>query len=577
MTTAAPPELARIFEHVGDHRTWAEETLQVATKEGVEIPYRMQPAQLRLLEGVKKQRAQHRPIRIIYLKARQVMVSTATAGLFFYLTAFVDAARRARVVAHDKKAAGNIFGYYKLFRETYQPFRGAIHQPKLVGESTTRLTWENKSWIDVDTAENVRGGRSYTLHLLHLSEYAFYRDPRTLITGLMQSIPDSPSTAVIKESTANGIGNEFHRDWERAIDPAMEDDWLGLFFAWWEHPAYRTALPIAPEMFQNSLDREEQQLMDRHGLDLEQLAWRRWCIRNNCRSDVQVFRQEYPSNPEEAFQASGRAVFSFPHLRRMPVIRDGTVGRLEEQTDATKREIYFLPQETGELTIYRKPADGHAYVIGADPAQGIDATEGEGTPDPDWSVGQVLDLDSAEQVCKFRARVTPGEFAKHLNTLGAWYYWAFLVPEANGLGIATIEKLVEIGYPAHLLYQRRGSPQDLLNSGRINVQYLGWLTTTVSRPQLLSTLDTAIREMAITIRDPHTIQELRTFISKPDGRQEHQKGCHDDEVIALGLAVKGIQHYPQIERTRRSDLNKPAKKRRRDDEEHFRGYTYRVR
>ena len=36
---------------------------------------------------------------------------------------------------------------------------------------------------------------------------------------------------------------------------------------------------------------------------------RRWCLKNNCRGNVDIFRQEYPSCPEEAFLMSGRPVF----------------------------------------------------------------------------------------------------------------------------------------------------------------------------------------------------------------------------------------------------------------------------
>ena len=33
-------------------------------------------------------------------------------------------------------------------------------------------------------------------------------------------------------------------------------------------------------------------------LDNEQMQWRRWCIENNCNGEIDIFKQEYPSNPE---------------------------------------------------------------------------------------------------------------------------------------------------------------------------------------------------------------------------------------------------------------------------------------
>ena len=54
---------------------------------------------------------------------------------------------------------------------------------------------------------------------------------------------------------------------------------------------------------------EERELRRLYGLAPEQLAWRRWCIANNCGGDAEYFRQEYPLAPHEAFLATGRCVF----------------------------------------------------------------------------------------------------------------------------------------------------------------------------------------------------------------------------------------------------------------------------
>src|SRR5207253_10293153 len=43
---------------------------------------------------------------------------------------------------------------------------------------------------------------------------------------------------------------------------------------------------------------------------LEQLNWRRWTILNKCEARLDVFHQEYPSTPEQAFLTTGRQVFS---------------------------------------------------------------------------------------------------------------------------------------------------------------------------------------------------------------------------------------------------------------------------
>lgn len=79
---------------------------------------------------------------------------------------------------------------------------------------------------------------------------------------------------------------------------------------------------------------EERRLLD-GGLEPEQLRWRRWVLETDCRGDSFVFRQEYPSNAEEAFLTSGRPTFDQERMQvllaqcraREPVWR----GRLDNQ------------------------------------------------------------------------------------------------------------------------------------------------------------------------------------------------------------------------------------------------------
>ncbi len=548
---AASPDPQELIRDFRDHRLWAEEALPVREKSGKLIDYVLQPAQIRLNQAIDDAKRLKRPIRIIFLKARQVMVSTGTAAHIYQRTAFSPGGHHALIVAHQKDAVANIFSYYETFHDHYRGFRGAMPNPEkrpTQGGRGSRLAFVGDSWIDVATANNIKAGRSFTLRSLHLSEFGFYRDAATLMTGLMQAIPKDPDTMVVVESTANGVGNDFHKLWELANDPARESDWVALFFAWYEHPEYRLELRVPPEQFESSLNKEEAELMKRYTLTLEQMHWRRWTINTTCQGDIERFRQEYPSYAEEAFRASGRPRFSFADLERMPIIEGAPVGSLRELQLGPNKVIQLDTRERGETTIYQRPINHHLYTVGADTAEGIDAAAAGGTSDPDYSSGCVFDIDSGEQVAKLRARMEPAEFGRQLVTLGKFYNWAFLVIESNGPGLATIEEVLRLEYPPHLLYHRQGSPEDLTKTRGGGLQRVGWRTTTVTRPQLIHKLDRAIREMAIWIHDPHTIQECRTFVIKPSGKPEAQNGCHDDDVLAAALGVVGIESFPSSAR-----------------------------
>lgn len=541
-------ESAKLLTDFRNHEKFCRESFSIRNKDGVKVPFELYPAPMRLHKLIEQQKQRRVPVRIISLKARQVFVSAGVAAEFMHQVPFV-AGQKAMVIAHDKRSAKNIFSYYTQLRDNYEPFGGMVRMPALRKDARAAgvIEWENGSYVEVETANNLEGGRSYSLRFLHLSEYAFWRNPGELMTGLLQAVPDDPDTMIVIESTANGFGGDFHARWLAAMDPTSGSDWIPFFFAWWEHPEY--VRPLGDRAaFQDSLSKEELDLQTRHHLSLEQLNWRRWAIRNKCNGSIDTFKQEYPATPDEAFLFSGRPRFSHYHLAKMPVDREGTAGELVEESSGPKRILTFQPdpENKGPLVVYKKPSPHKRYAAGADVAEGIDVGEGgPGRQDPDYSVLHIYDCGTGEQVAKLRGRMEPDPFAEYSVAVLRWYNWAYIVPEANGVGLAYIEGLLRHNYPPSLIYHRRPQPDEQFRPEAAGtLTYLGWKQNVVTRVQLLSKLDAAIREFGILIRDPNTLSEMQSFIVKANGKAEHKDQCHDDEVFAAALGVVGIECAP---------------------------------
>lgn len=532
-----------------DHQELCEGAFRIANKRGKTVPFELYPAPARLHGLIQQQQKKQVPIRIICLKARQVFISAGVAAEFMHVVPFVSG-QKAMIVAHDKSSAKNIFSYYTQLQQHYPAagFKG-VHMPDLKRDTVAAgvLEWVNGSYVRVETANNLESGRSYSLRYLHLSEYAFWRNAAKLMGGLMQSVPDDPDTAVIIESTANGVGGDFHARWLSAMDPSSGSDWIPFFFAWFEHPEYTKTL-YDPAVFQATLGKEELELQNRFGLTLEQLNWRRWTIRNKCKGSADTFKQEYPSAWEEAFLHSGRPRFSLPLLAAMPIIEDALAGELVTEQRGT-REILTFQTDTdnkGPLIVYKRPSANKRYAAGVDVAEGIDVGDGgPGSQDPDYSVCSIFDVETGDQVAKLRGRFEPDPFAEYCASVLRWYNWAFVVPESNGVGLAFIEGLLRQNYPPALIYHRRPQPDEQFRpDAAATLTYLGWRQNVATRVQLLSKLDQALREYGIIIRDPNTLSEMQTFVIKPNGRAEHTDSCHDDEVFAAGLGVIGIEAAP---------------------------------
>jgi hypothetical protein len=533
-------EAERMIRGFADHQKFCQH-LSIRNKEGVTVPYKTSPAGLKLNRSIRKQEQAGLPIRQVVLKASQVwMTSAASAEIFRRIPFFPG--RRSLVLADSEMHADLIFDYFRQYMTAYaenpygKEFNSAIKLPDLVKDTERWIRWANDSSALVGTAYNVDIGRSAPYNWALLSEAAFYRDFGTLMTGLMQRIPRSPDSGVIVESTANGMGGDFYDLCQLAMDPRRATGWGFVFFGWHEHPENR----LKPEPG-FKLMRDELAELAKYNLHIDQVAWRREQIETACEGKVERFRQEHPGDPQEAFQSSGRTIFDMGAVNRMRAIQAAPRGKLEVIDAGVEKRIQFVQSEDGrgELVIYKLPRKGGRYVIGIDHAEGIDpkAKKGAGNSDPDYCSSTVIDADTGEECAKWKERYEPMPWAERMYWLGRFFNWAFLSGEAKAVGKAVLGHLLTLQYPVELLYSRQRDPSDRRTP---HLQELWFDTNTVFRPILISGLDRAIREGAIQIHDPETLQQLREFVRKPNGREEGQN--HDDDVFSAALAVEGLPY-----------------------------------
>jgi hypothetical protein len=78
-------------------------------------------------------------------------------------------------------------------------------------------------------AQRPRGGHR-PFNCFHGSEVAFWPNAKTHFAGVVQAIPDLPGTEIVLESTANGLGGEFHERWQQA--ESGQGDYEAIFIPW---------------------------------------------------------------------------------------------------------------------------------------------------------------------------------------------------------------------------------------------------------------------------------------------------------------------------------------------------------
>lgn len=495
-------------------KAYIENYIKIRDKRGRIISLILNKPQLKYYNVIKKLHEENKPIRIIILKSRQMGFSTETEAIITKNTT-THHNYRAGIIAHKETSTTNIFEMSKLMinylPDAIRPAQRKSNAKELVFNNDEGTGLDSK--IKCMTAGGKGIGRSDTFTALHLSELAFWEgDKKATMTGLLQAVPNTPESMIIIESTANGY-EYFKEMWDSAV--AGENDFYPLFVGWNELDEY--SMPYTGF----TLTQDEIDLKEKYHLTLEQLTWRRWCIKNNCSNDINQFKQEYPICPEEAFLSTGHCYFDKQNIINRintapePLVR----GKFTCYYDGIRiRNQKFLEQEEGEIKIYEYPENRVPYVIGGD-------TAGDGS---DFFTAHVINNITGKQVAVLKQQYNEIEYVKQVYCLGMFYNCALIGLE-NNFSTYPTQKLMELNYPNQ--YVRKKEDQ-------YNNKYeksFGFKTTTITRPYILGQLQEIVLDSIDVIQDKETLREMLTFIVNEKGKAEAETGYHDD--LTMGLAI----------------------------------------
>lgn len=280
---------------------YAAKCLKIRTKGGKVIPLELNAAQSYIHQRVEEQRARTGKVRAIVLKGRQQGCSTYIEGRFYWRVSHSRGVR-AFILTHEEDATNNLFELANRYHENCP----AIVRPQTSAANAKELHFSKlDSGYKVGTAGNKAVGRSSTVQFFHGSEVGFWPNAQQHAAGIIQAIPDEIGTEAFLESTANGIGNYFHEQWQAA--EAGLSEYIAIFVPWYWQEEYVKPLPDG-----FTLDEDDLKYQDAYKLTLGQMAWRRSKIVEL--KDTTLFKQEYPATAAEAFQVSGQDPYIKPEL-----------------------------------------------------------------------------------------------------------------------------------------------------------------------------------------------------------------------------------------------------------------------
>jgi hypothetical protein len=556
-----------------DYPFYARSVLKVPDK-GRMTPFVFRPAQHDLWQLLKQQRDRGEPMRAIILKARKLGFTTFAQGLLMQRTT-LGALHHSLLVAHRADTAAAILAVseqmYAHLPEIEDPeiqikpqiaARRRLKEirfgtPDRFHRGANRRFGADHCSLTVDTAKEFEGARGLVLQSVHGSEVAFYPDLKRKLTALINAVDfTDPDTLILLESTANGY-NEF----KSLCDMAMsgEGDFPLFFAAWHADPRYSRKLTARErERFQlggHAYGEDEEELQARYGLSVEQLAWRRWAIEHLCQSDLNIFHQEYPSFPEEAFLSTGQTVFGGVLISR--ALRDSasapepvraTLAAGATQSRKTRRGSVDVPtavdvrEGEGPWEIWQHPSEKGQYVIACDPASG------EADADQAAFAIAVIDHHTREQCAQFEANLEPDLVATQLM-LACLHYAKYRRPwlaieRTGGYGLALIDALYH-EYGWHQMYTRRRQDAPTGNYA----DRLGWDTTRSTKGLLHEEAMALLREGTHGIRSPRLARQMETYVRRGSGRTGPQPGARSDLLLAWMIAqTVASEKAPRVER-----------------------------
>lgn len=286
----------------------------IVDKKGRQVKFKMNWAQEELYSNIWNCN--------LILKARQLGISTFVCLLFLDRCLF-NSNVSAGIIAHTREDVEMLFRRVKFAYDCLPDELKALRQANT--DTAQMLQFSNGSSLRVGTSL-----RSSTFQYLHISEFGkvcarYPEKAREIITGSLNTI--SPGQYVFIESTAEGREGYFHDMVKDAQDMQAQGkkltslDYKFFFFSWHRHPDYRLAeqVDIPSDLVEYFND-----LQEVHGINLNpaQKAW--YC--KKYQTQHEDMKREYPSTPEESFQASTEGLYYGKYMTKVRV--EKRIGRV---------------------------------------------------------------------------------------------------------------------------------------------------------------------------------------------------------------------------------------------------------
>jgi len=295
------PDILQEYKRCMDNPVYfAENYVKVISLDHGLVPFKLYPYQKDMFSHFNDNRFS------IVLACRQSGKSISACAYLLWFALF-QPEKTVAILANKGATAREMLSRITLMLENI-PF---FLQPGSKALNKGSLEFSNNSRI-IAAATSGSSIRGMSVNLLYLDEFAFVERASEFYTSTYPVVSAGKETKVIITSTANGIGNQFHKIWEGAVQKINE--FVSFRVDWWDVPG-----------------RDDK--------------WKKSTISNT--SQLQ-FDQEFGNT----FFGTGDTLISADCLLSL------------------RAELYVDLLEDTCLRIYKKPVEKHDYVMTVDVSKG---------------------------------------------------------------------------------------------------------------------------------------------------------------------------------------------------------------
>lgn len=470
----------------------------------------------------------------IALKYRQAGVSTVTSAWASKRLVFANKKKPEKIliIANKMDTAVEMANKVRSFVEQWPKWIGVTFSNEKNSQRHFKLTNGCEVKAVATSKDALRG---YTPTILIFDEAAYINADEDFWSACMASLSTGGKVIVI--STPNGFDPIYYSIYSQAIK-GMNDFRITEMY-WFRDPRYSKDLKLikCDDIVHYMLNRSEYvddeitidysniKVSDRDFEEIKQKiehgykAYSSWfeAMAKKLKFDRRKISQELECN----FLGSGDNVIP---PETMKSIKDNQIREPENKMMG------------GALWQWKEPIAGHRYILGLDVSRG---------DSEDFTTFTIIDFDEREQVVEYIAKVPPDVVAEIAFKWGGQYN-AFIVTDiTGGMGVATSRKLQELGYKN--LYVDGLNQSDKWKYDPKSLEKIPGINFNSKRVQIVAAFEEYLRH-GFGVRSQRLYNELNTFVYI-NGRPDHQKGQHDDLIMAMAMAIYvGETSFAQLER-----------------------------